>query len=144
MPIVAPSGARVMSKGIKGFQKGHTPWNKNLHISLNPKTQFKKGHIISLKIRKKISDSLKGKKPKNFGITFTRWKGNKVGYVALHMWIRKMKGKPEICEHCGNSAKHWANIDHKYRRNLEDYISLCVGCHKKYDTKFLNKGRFYK
>lgn len=28
---------------------------------------------------------------------------------------------------------HWANIDHKYRRLLDDYISMCVSCHRQYD-----------
>ena len=64
------------------------------------------------------------------------WKGDKVGYHGVHKWVKKWKGKPNLCENCGiTTAKryHWANIDHKYRRVLEDYIRLCPKCHSKYD-----------
>ena len=65
------------------------------------------------------------------------WKGDDVKYDAVHAWIRKYKGKPTYCEDidCEGRFKkyHWANIDHQYRRNLDDYISLCAFCHKKYD-----------
>jgi hypothetical protein len=76
------------------------------------------------------------------------WKGNNVGYVALHMWVKKHLGNPKKCEHCGKKnlrprQYNWANIDHKYRRKLEDWIRLCVKCHRKYDKeqnakKFIN------
>ncbi len=28
---------------------------------------------------------------------------------------------------------HWANISHKYKRDLDDWIEMCVPCHKAYD-----------
>jgi len=51
------------------------------------------------------------------------------------------KGKAKFCENCGKIGEKvgdrwnidWANIDHKYRRVLEDYIGLCKKCHRKYD-----------
>ena len=65
------------------------------------------------------------------------WKGDKVGYVALHQWVQKWKGKANHCEVCGldNPLKkyHCSNVDHKYRRVLDDYISMCCSCHAKYD-----------
>lgn len=68
----------------------------------------------------------------------SNWKGDNVGYTATHDWVRKWKGKPTMCEGCGKdglkkSQIHWANIDYQYRRILDDYIGLCVSCHKKYD-----------
>jgi hypothetical protein len=67
----------------------------------------------------------------------------KVGYVAIHAWVKKHKGKPKECEHCGATYKErkiqWANINHKYYRNLDDFISLCQKCHDKYDRKLNNK-----
>lgn len=67
-----------------------------------------------------------------------KWKGDAVGYNAVHGWISRWKGKPDKCEVCGkDKLKHrsyqWANIDHQYRRVLEDYIRMCVSCHRKYD-----------
>ena len=64
------------------------------------------------------------------------WKGDKVGYQALHTWVRKYKGTPRKCEHCGTTAKRkyeWANINHSYKRNLDDWIRLCTACHRKHD-----------
>lgn len=63
------------------------------------------------------------------------WKGKKVGYHGLHMWIRREKGNPIQCSYCGKISRNrrviqWANIDGKYRRILADYIPLCASCHK--------------
>ena len=67
------------------------------------------------------------------------WRGEEVGYKGVHIWVRKWKGKPKLCEVCGlDDSKriyHWANIDHTYKRVLEDYISMCVSCHRKFDMK---------
>lgn len=85
---------------------------------------FKKGHTIN-------------KGEKNY-----LWKGENVGYSysGLHLWVSRWKGKPSLCEFCGTiTAKkyEWANIDHKYRRVLEDYIRMCTPCHRKYDRDIL-------
>jgi hypothetical protein len=100
------------------FKKGQIPWNKGLKAQLNTgKTHFKKGQNIDLKN--------------------INWKGDDVGYIALHAWIYRKKGKPQVCEHCGATREkrrlNWANIDHQYKRDLDDFISLCVSCHKIYD-----------
>ncbi len=65
-----------------------------------------------------------------------RWYGNDVGYSGIHTWVEKWKGQPSKCEMCGTeTAKkfEWANIDHQYRRVLEDFIRMCTSCHRKYD-----------
>lgn len=66
------------------------------------------------------------------------WKGSQVSYYGLHAWIKKQLGSPTKCEHCKKDGLikneiDWANKDHKYRRNLGDWIRLCRSCHKKYD-----------
>lgn len=66
----------------------------------------------------------------------------KKGYTATHDWVKKHKGQPDTCEGCGKSGFvsskiHWANVDHKYNRVLNDYIRLCGKCHYTYDV---NKG----
>lgn len=104
----------------------------------------------TLEWNKKISDGVKrqhaegrGRSPgftdaqrqKAYKIT---WKGDKVSYSGLHQWLNRQLGKPKKCEECGTIEKRkyeWANIDHKYRRNLEDYIRMCTSCHRKYDMK---------
>ena len=67
------------------------------------------------------------------------WRGDKVGYVALHDWVKRWKGKPKICEHCGKAIGkiEWANKSGEYKRDLSDWISLCVPCHRIYDKKII-------
>jgi len=57
------------------------------------------------------------------------------------MWIVREKGRPKKCEPCGTTKKRkyeWANVDHKYRRDLNDYIRMCTSCHRKYDIEHNN------
>ena len=64
------------------------------------KTSFQKGHTLTR------------------GELNANWKGNKVGYGALHDWLILRLGKPQVCDNCGTTkAKkyEWANISKKYR-----------------------------
>ena len=66
------------------------------------------------------------------------WRGEKVGLVALHNRVRVVKGNPVKCEFCGENKKglryEWANMTGNYF-DIDDYRSLCVSCHRKYDSK---------
>ena len=68
-----------------------------------------------------------------------KWKGDSAGVGAIHSWIERIKGKPTKCEYCGletqNRRKiHWANTrGHQYRKNVDDFIALCVSCHRLFD-----------
>ena len=83
----------------------------------------------------------KGKKrPEITGDKHPMWKGGLHSFI--HKWVVKEKGKANnyICVMCKmKKAKHWSNIDHKYRRNLDEYRTLCVSCHFKYDYNFNNR-----
>lgn len=68
------------------------------------------------------------------------WKGDKVGYHALHRWISNNYGKPNRCDDCGDnklpSSKYqWANINGLYKRDISDWKRLCLSCHRKVDTQ---------
>jgi hypothetical protein len=54
---------------------------------------------------------------------------------AVHEWLKRWKIRPDYCESCGkeNCVLDWANVDHKYKRVLDDYICMCRSCHRKYD-----------
>lgn len=75
------------------------------------------------------------------------WKVNNINYGVLHSWVRRHKGKPIKCEQCGKCGEiingrwniQWANTNHKYKRNLTDWLALCVPCHFEYDKKFSKK-----
>jgi hypothetical protein len=55
-------------------------------------------------------------------------------YSSLHHWVKRHKGRPVKCEHCGGQTNlQWANKSWEYHRDLEDWLSLCAKCHRKYD-----------
>lgn len=92
------------------WKKGRDPWNKGLKVDYNR------------------------------GSKHPFWKGNKVGYRSLHVWVVRHLGLPDTCEHCGKSELkskqiHWASKSKKYKRDLNDWIRLCAKCHWKYDDK---------
>lgn len=137
---------RQSLKGRKSWNKGKTglqvAWNKGLHVRLNPEGEFKKGQTAWNKGKKRTWDSptefKKGLIPHNKGV-YTA-----LTVQSIHTWIKGIKGKPSKCEHCETTkAKmyHWANKDHKYNKNPDDYMRLCVSCHLKYDYKFNNRSK---
>lgn len=73
-----------------------------------------------------------------------RWKGDNVGYLALHQWIKRCYGKPKKCEVCGTTDKNkryeWANISGTYRRDINDFKRLCKECHETFDIELKPKG----
>lgn len=92
----------------------------------------------------------KGKKyPETSGISHFAWKGNKVGYLALHSWVSRNKGRPHFCEECGDKTLnhrqyHWSNISGEYKRDLNDWRRLCVKCHFEYDKAILGSKKYEK
>lgn len=83
--------------------------------------------------REKIGLSKKGK-------NHPLWKAHAASYTTIHFWVRKWKKPSNTCEKCGRKDLKerqidWANIDHKYRRVLDDYIRLCRRCHWEYDRE---------
>ena len=74
------------------------------------------------------------------------WTGGNIGrvqrgvdvYRALHSWVQENLGTPDTCEHCNKSGLkghkiHWANKSREYKLDLNDWLRLCVPCHKSYD-----------
>lgn len=67
------------------------------------------------------------------------WRGNDVGYVALHNWVRRHKPKPIFCERCNiNKPYDLANISGEYKRDINDFEWLCRSCHNKKHDKSKN------
>jgi len=102
---------------------GKPAWNKGKHTRIKP--------------------WLGKKRPEMSNENHFFWKGDNVGYFALHHWINKQLGKPQKCEHCGKDKLvskqiEWANKSGLYLRDLSDWLRLCKSCHKKYDNRNLN------
>lgn len=108
---------------------------------------FGKGSQHTMEAKKKVSNSLYGKR----GKFARRWKGDLAGYVAIHVWLKKNYGKAKKCENLGCSQKYkrieWASISGGNLRNIDDYLQLCTSCHRKYDYGLkikTKKGVFHK
>ena len=69
------------------------------------------------------------------------WKGDKVKYIALHAWVNRKLGKPQRCEACGLDEQgrvyDRASISREYKRDLNDWTSLCRPCHRVFDNNKL-------
>lgn len=93
-------------------------------------SQTRKKRIKQGKIKIWDKDNLKFSNWKN-----PFWKGDKVGYVALHKWVKKRKIKPKLCGDCHKKKRlDLANISGEYKRNINDYRYLCKKCHSKFDN----------
>lgn len=69
------------------------------------------------------------------------WKGDKVGYSALHDWVRRVLGTPMQCENCGTTTHRqfeWANLSGEYKRDISDWARLCKMCHVLIDDSLKN------
>lgn len=109
------------------FKKGLIPWNKGKNTGIDPWNKGIKG------LTKRNEGSFK--KGVNKDNKNVMWKGEDVGYYALHQYLYRNFGKPKCCKFCGNTNKvQWASKNYRYTRKIEDYISLCYWCHRKYDV----------
>lgn len=106
---------------------------------------------MSEEAKAKMIESRKGKA---VGKEHWQWKGENVGYVALHAWIRRHLPKPERCQICNERPpKDVANIATKYlralpwtadilietyNRDLKNWQWLCRKCHNYKDGTIHN------
>lgn len=76
----------------------------------------------------------KEKRPQFEGENHWFWKGESVSYRNLHRWVERKLGKAYMCQvdptH-KSTRYHWANISHKYKRDLSDWIQMCPSCNLK-------------
>lgn len=142
-----PEAKANMSKARKGI-KFSAEHRANISKSLIG-TQRAKGSVRTPEMRQRISERNKGKYTGEENVS---WKGDAVGYQALHYWVARQLGQPLVCENCdglGRSRYEWANISGEYKRDVSDWVRLCSNCHHLLDnqgkksslTKILNQIR---
>jgi len=115
-------GKRHTQKHTKEAKNKMSIAKKGKHIS--PETEFKKG-IKNPYEEKRIEALARGEK-------HYKYVGDKVGYHGVHSWVKKILGKPSLCEDCGATVSKrfmWHNISGEYLRNKEDWRRLCAKCH---------------
>ena len=59
-------------------------------------------------------------------------------YSAKHRKMREKYGHASICENANCTYENpkryeWANLDHKYGESRDEWMMLCVSCHRLYD-----------
>ena len=142
---------RVRPSGLKYDIKVENPtWIKKgerlspdtefkLGVRNNPDGEIKPGQRLSPK-----TEFQKNEEPWNAGtqglspsgVGHHNFKGDDVGYESLHSWVRRWKGRPLKCVTCDSTNNlEWSNISWKYKRDLDDWWSLCARCHRNYDKQ---------
>ena len=87
---------------------------------------------------------MKNVPPIKYGKEHWAWKGNDVGYFALHSWINRQFGKAIRCDNRERRALNfpcrgisnnfeWCSKSREYKRKKNDWIALCRSCHRLYD-----------
>ena len=59
-----------------------------------------------------------------------------VPYKTLHNRVRRLYGRPSLCEVCGTTeAKRfeWANVTGVYAIGRENWARMCTSCHSRFD-----------
>ena len=73
---------------------------------------------------------------KNLAENNGMWKGDEVGYYALHNWIRRRIPKPKLCVDCKKVPPYdLTNISQQYKRDVNDFEWLCRKCHQTKDGR---------
>ncbi len=128
-----PSGLKYILHRVNPtwFPKGSVPWNNGTTGVMKAWNKGIKGTHFSRQTEFKKGD--------NQGEANSKWRGSSVSYQNLHMWVRRHKGSATKCSLCGSTAKvEWANISHKYLRDLNDFVELCRLHHVHYDKGWIS------
>lgn len=99
----------------------------------------RRGQPLSETTRRRMSESRRGR---FLGEEHHNWRGDAVSYTTLHAWVRRRKPKTGACSECRaevgtgrRSGTEWANVSGRYRRDLDDFIELCIPCHRDRDRQ---------
>lgn len=150
--------------------KLNPPWKgKRLPESMRKKIgESQKGRIISEEQKRNHSERMSGKNHPFYGKkrpehsrkmkgknnpmyrtnSCSNWnQEDDIGYASFHKRIRAERGEPKCCEFCGKvdkeTAYEWASMTGDYA-NMNDYKSLCISCHRKYDYHKIKEKKMKK
>ena len=113
------------------FVRGHNFHTKESRTALAVRN---KGNTHALGRKRPIEERMKISLA-NSGHNHYGWKGDSVGYKALHLWVGRHRVKTGVCRGCARKVRtEWANISGVYLRDLSDFAELCVPCHRELDS----------
>lgn len=109
---------------------------KRIRLALQGK-QNALGFRHTQEAKKRISES-------HTGSGNPAWKGDSVGYGALHSWVRRRLPNSGFCSDCGQKKKRLdlANISQEYKREVGDWEWLCRKCHMRKDGRLSELEKF--
>jgi len=85
------------------------------------------GHEVTADTREKIRQTKLGKRN-------AAWKEEGAGYSALHNWLHRNFQKTGACDLCKRERQtEWSNLFGQYRHVREDFLEMCISCHRRYD-----------
>jgi hypothetical protein len=122
-------------KKISLSKKGKISTFLGKHHSEEARRKIRAGHLgktLSEEHKQKIRFACVKEKCYN-------WKGDKVGYGALHEYIRKYLPMPKICHICKNEKRLYAAcVTGIYNREFHNWRYLCHKCHMWLDGNVYN------
>ena len=90
-------------------------------------------HLVSEEVKERTQEIIRLCQT---GKTNSNWKGDAVGYGALHDWVKSRLDKPELCQNCKKKQPYdLANINGEYKRDLKDWWWICRHCHMTLDGR---------
>lgn len=106
------------------------------------------GNVNEVSIKNLKSGAVKScgcsRKKINRGAKQGLWKGDRVSYKGLHLWLRNnyKNQKPSLCENCKKpKILELSNKSGKYKRDINDFEWLCRRCHMEKDGR-INMKRY--
>lgn len=115
----------------RAYRDGFAHWKIQKYCSKPCSEKGRIGSKHSELTKRKISET-------KFGSKNPSWKGDEVGYTALHRWVHLKKPKPLLCDLCKLVPPcDAANISGKYLRIIDDWEWLCRKCHMKKDGRLV-------
>lgn len=144
-PIYTLERNQKIKEKLKGIKK--KPMSEATKRKIGLSTQNRPNGMLGKKHSEQTKEKMRGRSEEKSAT----WKGDKVGYDALHSWVNKNLGKANHCEECGldkipKGMKRyfdWANISKEYKRILTDWKQLCKKCHAIFD-KDCGRGKHKK
>ena len=121
--------------------KGHPSYQNKERGKKISKAQ--KGKKLTEEHRKRISKGIEGNTNMlgKSGEKSASWLGDDVGYSGVHVWVRQTLGQEKKCSFCKTEEDrmyHWANISGEHKREVTDWVRLCVPCHSAFDRGIIS------